>query len=345
MNIDKFTSESGFESYVYTWDNVNEPIGVVQIIHGMADHIARYDFFAEFLNYNGFIVVGMDTRGHGKTAVEGLGLGIVTEGDSFGDTVADQIDLAKFIKEKYNLPLCLFGHSFGSFLSQSYIQRASDLLEGVILCGSAKQKGIDVKIGEIISRVQCAFCGKDKPANFITKVSFGSFDEKFAYDKMQNAWVCSNLDSVKKYNEDELCGGTASLGFFKSLFCGLKDLYEECNLDCIRKELKIFIISGDKDPVGGYGKKVKKLYETYIETGINDVSMKLYPNKRHELLNEDIRDQVMFDSLEFFKRCVIKSDESQNCDCHPAYQSVEKTEEDKVQIAQDNIEDNQATAE
>ncbi len=310
MVTEKFKSESGFESYAYYWDDVKEPVGVVQIIHGMAEHIQRYDFFAEFLNYNGYIVVGMDTRGHGRTAVEGLGLGIVTDGDSFADTVADQIDLAKHIKEKYNLPLCLFGHSFGSFLSQSFIQRASDLLEGVILCGSAKQKGLDIKTGEIVSKLQKVFCGKDKPAKFITKMAFGGFDKKFAYDKMENAWVCSNLDSVKKYNEDEWCGAVASIGFFKSLFCGVKDLYEECNLDCIRKELKILIISGDKDPVGGYGKKVEKLFETYVDTGIKEVSVKLYPDKRHELLNEDIRDQVMFDALNFFNSCVIKS----NCE-------------------------------
>lgn len=307
MKIEKFKSESGFESYAYFWDEVKEPIGVVQIIHGMAEHIQRYDFFADFLNYNNFIVVGMDTRGHGKTAVEGLGLGVVTDGDSFADTVADQIDLAKYIKQKYNLPLCLFGHSFGSFLSQSYIQRASDLVEGVILCGSAKQKGLDVKVGEIVLKLQAIFCGKDKPAKFITKVAFGGYDKKFAYDKIENAWVCSNIDSVKKYNEDEMCGATASIGFFKSLFCGVKDLYEECNLDCIKKDLKIFIMSGDKDPVGGFGKKVKKLYETYVNSGITDVTMKLYENKRHELLNEDIRDSVMFDALEFFKNCVQKT--------------------------------------
>ena len=308
MVVEKFKSESGFESYAYYWEDVKEPIGVVQIIHGMAEHIQRYDFFAEFLNYNGFIVVGMDTRGHGRTAVEGLGLGVVTRGDSFADTVADQIDLAKHLKEKYNLPLCLFGHSFGSFLSQSVIQRASDLLEGVILCGSAKQKGLDISVGRIVSKLQCAILGKDKPAKFITKVAFGGFDKKFAYDKMQNAWVCSNLDSVKKYNEDEWSGATASIGFFRSLFNGVKDLYEECNLDCIRKELKIFIISGDKDPVGGYGVKVQKLYDTYVDSGIKDVTIKLYPEKRHELLNEDIRDQVMFDALEFFKNCLAKEE-------------------------------------
>ncbi len=304
MKVEKFKSESGFESYAYIWDEVQEPIGVVQIIHGMAEHILRYDFFAEFLNYNKFIVVGMDTRGHGRTAVEGLGLGIVTDGDSFADTTSDQIDFAKSIKARYNLPMCLFGHSFGSFLSQSYIERASDLLEGVILCGSAKQKGADIKVGEYVSKIQAVLCGKNKPAHFITKVAFGGFDKKFEYDKIENAWVCSNLESVRKYNEDELCGAVASIGFFKSLFCGVKDLYEECNLDCIKKDLKIFIISGDKDPVGGYGKKVQKLYDTYVNSGITDVTMKLYPNKRHELLNEDIRDQVMFDALDFYRKCV-----------------------------------------
>lgn len=304
MNIEKFKSESGFESYAYIWDEVKEPVGIVQIIHGMAEHIQRYDFFAEFLNCNGYIVVGMDTRGHGKTAAEGMGLGIVADGDNFADTVADQIDFGRYIKEKYNLPMCLFGHSFGSFLSQSYIQRASDLLEGVILCGSAKQKGLDVKLGEIVSKIQYTFCGKDKPAKLITKLAFGGYDKKFPYDKIKNAWCCSNLDAVKKYNEDEWCGVTASIGFFKCLFCGVKDLYDECNLDCIKKDLKIFIISGDQDPVGGFGKKVKNLYNTYVETGINDVSMKLYEGKRHEIINEDIRDQVMFDSLDFYKKCM-----------------------------------------
>lgn len=304
MRVEKFKGENDFESYAYFWDNVNNPKAVVQIIHGMAEHINRYDFYAEFLNNNGFVVVGMDTRGHGKTASEGLGLGIVTEGDSFADTVSDQILLSKYIKEKYNLPLIIFGHSFGSFLSQSYIERASDLIEGVVLCGSAKQKGIDISIGRIVAKLQCAIYGKDKPAKFITKMAFGGYDRKFKYDKIQNAWICSNKDSVEKYNADEMCGVTASLGFFKSMFCGVKDLYEECNLDNIKKSLNVYIISGDKDPVGGYGKKVKKLFEAYEETGIENVKIKLYPNKRHELINEDIRDEVLFDTLKFYNEIV-----------------------------------------
>lgn len=311
MKQEKFKSESGFESYACYWDEVQNPIGIVQIIHGMEEHIERYSFFAEFLNYNGYIVVGMDTRGHGRTAVEGLGLGIVTDGDSFADTVSDQIDLAKALKEKYNLPLCLFGHSFGSFLSQSFIERASDLLEGVVFCGSARQQGPEIKLGEYVSRLQCLFHGKDKPGKFISKTAFGGFDKKFAYDKIKNAWLCSNLDAVRAYNADDRCGVVSSLGFFRSLFKGVKDLYDECNLDCIRKDLKIFIISGDKDPVGGFGKKVKKLYQTYVDSGITDVNMKLYENKRHELLNEDIRDQVMFDALNFFNRCLGKVETEQ----------------------------------
>lgn len=306
MKIEKFSGINNFESYAYFWDNVANPKAVVQIIHGMVEHINRYDFYAEFLNNNGFIVVGMDVRGHGKTAVEGLGLGVVTEGDSFADSVSDQILFSKYVKEKYNLPLFVMGLSFGSFLSQSYIERASDLVAGVIQCGSARQKGLEVTLGRVAAKMQCKIFGKDKPAKLITKLAFGGFDKQFAYDKIKNAWLCSNRDEVEKYNSDEMCGKVASLGFFRSLFCGVKDLYEECNLEDIRKDLNILLISGDKDPVGGNGKKVKKLYNAYCNAGVENVKMKLYSEKRHEILNEDIRDEVMFDTLKFYNSLLEK---------------------------------------
>ena len=154
----------GYDLWLTVWDDVESPKAVVQIFHGMAEHIGRYAHFAEYLNSLGYIVVGDDHRAHGRTAGEGK-LGTVPDGDCFADTIQDEIVISEYVKHEYGLPLIVFGHSYGSFLAQGYIQRASGDIIGAVLCGSACQSGAPVALGKFVASAQVALQGKDKPGH------------------------------------------------------------------------------------------------------------------------------------------------------------------------------------
>ena len=290
----------GYKDYpinLYIWDVVAEPKGVVQIVHGMVEHAKRYNDFANFLNANGYIVIADDHRGHGVTAKGKLG--VVPTADNFNDTLEDEIKISKYALEQYKLPVTLFGHSYGSFLSQAYIERASNLINGVILSGSARQPGFLVGAGNMVASMHNALFGKDKPAKMIDKLAFGGYNKKFKNDGSPYAWLSKNKDNVQAYEDDKYCGYLVSIGFYKAFFGGLTQLYKKDRLDAIRKDLPIFIISGDMDPVGGFGKYVENLRNTYVKQGIKSVDMKLYHDLRHEILNEVEKREIYDDSLAF----------------------------------------------
>lgn len=296
----------GYKDYklnLAVWDDVPKPRAVVQILHGMAEHIGRYDAFARFLNTKGFVVLGDDHRGHGKTAGEN-NLGKVPDGDCFFDTVQDEILITKYAAETYKLPVIIFGHSYGSFLAQAYIQRNSSVIIGAVLCGSACQNGIDVKAGKLLASVQSAVYGKDAEAGLIRKMSFGAYDAQFITENKEFAWGNRDDKEREKYLADPMCNFTLSLGFYKSFFAALRKIHRSKNLSNIRKDLPVFIISGDRDPVGGNGKLVSKLYEKYIDAGLSCVSMKLYPGARHEILNELNKEEVYGDVVDFADTCL-----------------------------------------
>ncbi len=298
----KLKSFDGTEIFCYAWDEVKKPIAVVQIAHGMGEHCARYDHFASFLNSNGYIVVADDHRAHGKTC--GYDNRGIADGDCFNDTISDMINLTKYAKDKYKLPVLLLGHSYGSFLSQGYIQKNAANIAGVVLSGSAYMNIPLTKVGKIIAIVQAYLFGNDKPAKLIAKMSFEAYDKPFAAEKQKFAWLSRDADVSKKYIADPFCGAhfAMSLGFQVSFFKGLGKLYTPKGLAAIPKELPILIVSGDKDPVGGDGKLVTRLYEEYKALGLSKAEFKLYADARHEILNETNKDEVYGDVLSFINK-------------------------------------------
>lgn len=293
-----FKSFDGKEISYCLWDDVKSPKAVVQIIHGMAEHVARYDNFAKFLNSKGYLVLGDDHRGHGLTAGE-ANLGI-TDANCFTDTLKDIETLSNKALSDYKLPLFIFGHSYGSFLSQKYIQQFSEKIEGIVLSGSAWMGSGLVKVGKLIAGMQGALIDHSKPANLIAKMSFGAFSKPFTDTDMVNRWLSRDPEQVKKYNDDKFCGYVMSIGFQVSFFRSVTKLYTTEGLNSIRKDLPMLIVSGALDPVGGDGKLVTKLYNTYCDLGIQDVSMKLYEEARHEIINETNKEEVYQDILTFY---------------------------------------------
>lgn len=307
MSIDNsffINGNDGHKIFVYCWNNVSEPKAVVQIFHGMAEHAGRYKRLAEYLNTKGFIVYANDHRGHGKTAGTIEDLGYIGE-DGFNRIVEDQHIIKEVIKEKYSeLPIFVLGHSFGSFVAQEYITRYGDEIQGVILSGSALMKGIDVTLGKFIATIEKSIFVDKKKSNLMDKLSFGSYNKKIKDSKLQFEWLSTDLEEVKKYDDDPLCGTVFTTGFFYNFFTGLSKLYKKDKLDKIPRKLPIFILSGDEDPVGKYGKLVRKLYDLYNNLGIEDVTMKLYKDGRHEMINETNRQEVYKDILSWINECL-----------------------------------------
>ena len=303
--------KDGYEFSVSFWLPDGKVKGIVQILHGMVEYIDRYDDFARYLCNLGFAVAGDDHRGHGFTAGE-ENLGKVPDGHTYFDTVDDAIILTDYLQSKYpDVPTIVFGHSYGSFLAQGYIQQNSDKINGCVLCGSARMDNSDVKMGRKVANMQFKLYGKDKPANLIRKLSFGGYDKPFKHEKRKNAWLNRDVDACEKYNNDKFCNYTMSIGFYKYFFDGLIKIYEQDRLDKINKDLPLFIISGDKDPVGNMGKLVRELYDLYVDNGIKNVKIKLYNNARHEILNELNKTEVYQDVSDWIKE-VIKPIKSEN---------------------------------
>lgn len=296
-----FKAYEDYPIHLYVWDEVKEPKAVVQLSHGMAEHLYRYNDFAKYLNDNGYIVIGDDHRGHGKTVKSLDDLGKVPKVTSFYDTIEDLAAITKYAKKEYNLEVILFGHSYGSFLLQGYLQKYSDLIKAAILCGSAKQSGIDVKFANLIANMQNCLFGKDKKAKLIEKLSFGMYDAQFKGENKKFAWGNRDDEERLAYLADDMCGYVCSIGFYKGFFNGLNTLYKKSNLEKIRKDLPIFIISGEKDPVGKMSKSVIKLHEMYKDLGIKNLKMKLYKDARHEILNEIDKKTTYKDILEFIQ--------------------------------------------
>lgn len=303
--------KDGYEFSVSFWLPDGKIKGIVQILHGMVEYVDRYDDFARYLCNLGFAVAGDDHRGHGFTAGE-ENLGKVPDGHTYFDTVDDAIILTDYLQSKYpDVPTIVFGHSYGSFLAQGYIQQNSDKINGCVLCGSARMDNSDVKMGRKVANMQFKLYGKDKPANLIRKLSFGGYDKPFKHEKRKNAWLNRDVDACEKYNNDKFCNYTMSIGFYKYFFDGLIKIYEQERLDKINKDLPLFIISGDKDPVGNMGKLVRELYDLYVDNGIKNVKIKLYNNARHEILNELNKAEVYQDVSDWIKE-VIKPKKSEN---------------------------------
>ena len=300
MKRNAYKARDGKELSLVSWDNVAAPVAVVQILHGMSEHIARYDDFANALNKAGFIVIGEDHRGHGYTDNDRLGL--IEEGKNiFEETVSDAIELTAYAKVKYRLPVIIFGHSYGSFLLQRYISYTSSQIHGAILCGSACMEGLIVNASCLLTRNKNKPNACDKPGKFFADVTFGAYDKAYKGEG-KNAWLSRDKEQVEKYNADPLCGFTCSMGFYHYFFRGFKALKQSHHLK-LRKDLPLFIISGSDDKVGGDGKLVFKLEEKYKKLGLKP-TLRLYKDARHELLNEINKAEVYEDVINFVNSCL-----------------------------------------
>lgn len=292
----KFADSEGVELNVYKWSPEGEVLGVVQISHGMTENILRYDEFAKYLNNKGFIVYGHDHRGHGLTAKSKDELGYIADNEGFDWLVRDLYELMMMIKEENKgLPIYLFGHSMGSFVSQRFVELHGKEIDGLILSGSNGEPTKLAPIGIFLSNMEIKIFGRKHTSKMMDKLSFGDFNKKFKPNRTPYDWLCSVDSEVDKYIANEYCGFVCSASFYYDLLRGLRAIHKDENFSSIPKDLPIYILDGDMDPVGFFGKGIVNLYDKLKLTGVKDVEYKLYKNKRHEILNEDNKLEVMND--------------------------------------------------
>jgi alpha-beta hydrolase superfamily lysophospholipase len=295
MRSIKMDTFDGKRMNVSIWDEIQDVKAVVVISHGMAEHSARYDDFARFLNSNGYVVIADDHRGHRYNNAGAKG---IVDGDSFGQTVEDMRTLVEFARKTYNKEVALLGHSYGSFLAQRFIELYSSKIKACILSGTAHMKNPLVAAGLAIASVQNLIFGPDKIGYLIDKMSFGAYNKPFAAQGQKFAWLSRDKDQVAKYEADEYCGYPLSIGFYKSFFSGVMHMYGEA-INNANKALPILIAVGSEDPVSAKTVQAKKLYDFYLEKGFTAVTYKVYNGARHEILNEINNKEVYADFLAF----------------------------------------------
>ena len=278
---------------VYLYDKVKNPKASILVVHGMQEHGARYDDFAKFLEKNGYIVLVSDLRGHGLTAPSPDFFGSGQTDDIFSEIIEDQKILAAYLKSNYNIPLYIFGHSYGSFITQKMIQVCPDI-EKAIICGTTNGDSGIIDLGKLLANFLVKIGKKDKRSNLVQDMSLKSYGKGFE----DGNWLSQDDKVWEIYKQDPLCGNAFPLSFFHSMLNNLNKLNK--NLSQVDKDMPIFFICGSKDPVGSNGKHVKSLHELYLKNGLNS-TLKIYPECRHELLNEINKKEIYEDIEEFYQ--------------------------------------------
>lgn len=303
-NIIKIKIKSDLNLYGKKW-LIEKPVAQVVIVTGMEEHSGRYDTLAKFLNEHGYNVFSLDYFGQGenvKSKEQTLGNVPPHAFNLFTDGLAH---LIREIKE--DKPLFMLGHSMGSFLAQEFAQRYGDLLDKLVLVGSNGPDPI-LGVGFLLAKLTVRKGGYNKTSKLLASMAIGGYQKSVKDARTSADWISYNEDNVNEYLKDSLSGITSSKGFYKELLRGTSRLYKKNNVMRMKKTLPILIIAGQDDPVGKKGKGVEKLYKMYSSLAFTNVLYKIYPNMRHEILNEKEKMSVFNDVLEFMKKQTIIDD-------------------------------------
>ncbi|MBQ3004362.1 MAG: alpha/beta hydrolase [Clostridia bacterium] len=282
--------------------NPNEIKGIFQITHGMAEHGERYEDFANFLCHNGFVVYCNDHIGHGKSVVDDSMLGYFGKKCgwiSFVEDVEALTDIAT--AEHPNLPVCLFGHSMGSFVARSYMRKYGNKIDKAIICGTSGSNPA-VGAGILLTKIIIKLKGEKHRSELINKIAFGSYNNKFKPARTAFDWLTRDKDIVDKYVADKYCGFLFTARGYLDMFSILADVSKDSWYNALNKELPVLLIAGSMDPVGAYSKGVKEVYDKLKATGHKDVTLKLYADARHEILNEADRITTYNDIVNWVKK-------------------------------------------
>ena len=304
--------KDGTEIFLNRWmpDNESDIKGVVQLHHGIAEHSMRYDRIGSVMAENGYVFNAYDMRGHGKTAEtalnNGTGLfGKLADYNGFNIAIEDLFTVTNELKKDFpDKKVIILGHSFGSFVSQGFIEKYGSYVDGCILLGTAGPRYFTIGAGKVLAKIVKKFKGADYISPLLDKIAFGSYNKRISEKKSKhgNDWLSKNESNIHLYEMDNWCGFKLTTSFFVDLLCGLSQIHKMSNIKSIPKDLPVYFLYGTEDPVGTYGKTIKKLYSIYNKTGMSNVNIKAYEGDRHELLNEDNKETVEKDIISWISQ-------------------------------------------
>ena len=280
----------------WVWLPEGEPKAVVQITHGMAEHIERYDEFARFLADRGFAVCGHNQIGHGASVTDGR-YGCLPEHNGPEVLVADVDTLRHLAQTRFgaDLPYFLFGHSLGSFITRAYIARHGLGLAGAIICGTGHVPPATSKAGNMVCHLIARFKGADAVSGLLDGMGVGAYSKAIKDADTPLDWLSYNKENVERYAADPLCGFSFSAGGYATVTALTGEVCTPACFDRTPKELPLLFIAGDGDPVGNMGEGVRTAYQMARDAGSKDAYCIIYEHMRHEILNEDERGRVMED--------------------------------------------------
>ena len=297
--FDSSDGETGIR--VLAWIPATAPRAIVQIAHGMVEHIERYDDFARMLAASGYVVFGNDHIGHGKSVLHVSELGELPVGGN--DIMISDVDaLRRIAQDRFpGIPYVLFGHSMGSFIARCYAGRHGAGLAGLILCGSGDQPRPVAFAGERLSRLIARASGWDYRSQFLHNMAVGSYAKRIPDATSPLAWLNTSEECVKRYADDPACGAMFSAGGYASLLSLVLEASSSGCLHGIPSELPILFVSGSCDPVGDMGKGVRNAAAALIASDHSDVEVRIYEGMRHEILDEPAHELVYADVLDWLE--------------------------------------------
>lgn len=300
-----FPSKDGnTEIHTIEWKPEGRPKAILQISHGMVEYIARYDAFAQYLCDRGYYVAGNDHLGHGKSVQAKSEYGFFHEKYGNVCVLSDMHTLRQRTMKKYpGIPYFMLGHSMGSSLMRQYIQMYGNGLDGVILTGAvADHAKPALVLGKRLCRLMALVRGWHYRSKLVDNMAIGTYNKKFKHAQTRADWVTSDMDLLEAYVSDPLCSFRFTVNAYYNMFQGMLSMQKKEGVYMIPKNLPILFASGAEDPVGNFGRGVRKIYEKYRRAGIQDVSLRLYTGDRHEILNETDRQQVYEDLYEWMEK-------------------------------------------
>ena len=274
--------------------------GVVQIVHGMVEHIDRYDDFANYLAERGIVVVGNDHLGHGASVENEQDRGYFCEKDAETVLVRDVHRLKKMTQEAFpGKPYIILGQSMGSFITRKYILEYGKGIDGAIIMGTGSKNKQILQQGLLVTKLISKFRGGKYRSSFVNNNVFASYNKRFRPARTPHDWLSKDAKQVDTYEADERNHFIFTVNGYETLFKIVSFVQKEENFANARKDLPIFFVSGQDDPVGDFGVGVQKAYAFLEKMGYSNINIKLYENDRHEILNETDKD-VVYKDLEMW---------------------------------------------
>ena len=295
------SARDGCSIHALEWAPEGPPRGIVHLVHGISEHIGRYDETARFLAEHGFLVCGEDHLGHGRTVTDGS-YGFFAPENGWTLAARDVRALRKLEGARHpNLPYLLLGHSMGSFLTRTHLILWPGTVSGAVLMGTGQEPAPLVALGKRISALECRRLGPRGVSPLVHTLSLGAYNRRFRPSRTPSDWLSRDPAEVDAFLADPLCQSRPTVSLFRDMMGGLQLIARRDQLARMDPSVPVCFLSGQEDPVGGMGRGVEQVVRMFQDAGCRDLSLHLYPGARHELFHEQNRREVWADLLDWLE--------------------------------------------